>query len=104
MENLMIKINVSNLSDEQLHCLIFDAQNEQERRKNAQKREAWKKVMDAISEYIDNFGDILVKDDGGFLCIALDEYYTTSKNYHTYGRLMPDYSEEDEDDDYDEDE
>lgn len=97
MENLMIKINVSNLSDEQLHFLIFDAQNEQERRKNAQKREAWKKVVDAIAEYIDNFGDIFVHSEE-FQRITLDKYYTTSENYHTYGRLMPDYSEEEDDD------
>ena len=94
--------DLTKMSDEQLECLFADIKNEQDRRMTARKREAWRKVVDAISEYIDNFGNIIVYDEEGFHRITLDEYYTTSENYHTFGRLMPDYSEEDEDDDEDE--
>lgn len=90
--------DLTKMSDEQLDCLLFDAKNEQERRKTAQKREAWREVINAISDYIDNFGSIIIYDEDGHT-ISLDDYYITSENSHTLGRLMPSYGDEDDDED-----
>ena len=89
--------DLTKMSDEQLECLLADVKNEQDKRETARKREAWRKVIDAISEYIDNFDNIVVYNGDGRTTF-LDEYYITSENYHTYGRLMPDYSEDDDED------
>lgn len=74
MDELVVKINVSTLSDDQLNCLIFDIKNEQERRKNTQKREAWKKVVDAITDFVGEFDSFVVCDDDNY-SIIVDERY-----------------------------
>ena len=89
--------DLTKMSDEQLECLFADVMNEQNRRETARKREAWQKVVDAITEYIDNFGGIAIFDEDGHTTF-LDEYYITEENYHTYGRMMPDYGEKDDED------
>lgn len=88
--------DLTKMSDEQLECLFADVKDEQERRETARKREAWQKVVDAITEYIDNFDSIVIYDENGHTTF-LDEYYITEENHHTLGRLMPDYEDDDED-------
>lgn len=88
--------DLTKMSDEQLECLLADVKNEQDRRETARKREAWREVVNAISDYIDNFGSITIYDEDGHT-IFLDEYYITEENHHTLGRLMPDYEDDDED-------
>ena len=95
MENLMIKVNVSTLSDEQLECLISDAKNEQENRKRNAKREAWKKVINAIADFVDEFDSFVVCDDDNY-SIIVDERYLYENHV---GFLM---SAEEDDDDEDE--
>ena len=44
-------VNVKTLTDEELTALIFQANQEQAQRRDREKREDWRKVVDAIRNY-----------------------------------------------------
>lgn len=54
--------NLANLSDDQLDCLLFDAKNELARRDTEKKKKYWAKVCEAITEYVENVGEIDIYD------------------------------------------
>ena len=57
------------LSDDELSVLMNGIQTEINDRRGKVKREAWKKVIDAISAYAEEYGPIEICDDD--VCIHL---------------------------------
>ena len=83
---------LTKMSDEQLECLLADAMNEQDRRKRDAKREAWKKVVNAITDFVGEFDSFVVCDDDNY-SIIVDERYLRENHV---GFLMSAEEEEDE--------
>ena len=65
------------LNDDQLAEVIAKAQEIHTARQNARKEEDWNKVMDAIYNYIEKYGDICVEDENG--CVWIDKHSDSSE-------------------------
>lgn len=69
------------LSDDELSVLMNGIQSEINNRRVRAKSEAWKKVVDAINAYAENYGPIEVCEDG--VCI-----YLHARDFsHTLGEI-----------------
>lgn len=57
------RINLHELSDDELRYLIGAAENEHSRRQIKRKGELWEAVVDAIKEYCYEFGPITIEEE-----------------------------------------
>ena len=62
------------LSDDELSILMNGLQTEANDRKGRVKREAWKKVIDAINAYAEEYGPIEICDDDACIYLHAREF------------------------------
>ena len=68
---------LAELSDRELAEVVVKAKEIHEARQKARKEEDWNKVMDAIHDYIEKYGDICVEDGSG--CVWIDSHSDSSE-------------------------
>jgi hypothetical protein len=72
---------LADLDDSELAEVVAKAQAIRMARKNARKEEDWHKVVNAICEYQDKYGDIYIEDKNGFVWI------TNKCDFSTFGEI-----------------
>ena len=70
MKDNNIICQLADLNDNELAEVIAKAEALRTARRNAQKEENWRKVVNTIREYQEKYGDICVEDCGG--CVWID--------------------------------
>ncbi len=58
----MLRVNVNSMSDMELTEHITAFIEERDKRRESAREKAWQKVVDAIKNYCNNFGEITVSD------------------------------------------
>lgn len=74
---------LAELNDRELAELIAKAKEIHEARQRVRKEEDWRKVMDAIHDYTEKYGEICVEDEGG--CVWIDKHIDSSE----IGQISP---------------
>lgn len=70
-----IYVDILKLTDEELEKLSTEIQKILEDRKNTKKKEAWRKLAEALEEYLTEFGDIEYAYGGEEICICAGNHY-----------------------------
>lgn len=68
-------VEITKLTDEELKKLSADIQKVLEGRKNTRKKEAWRKLAEALEEYLTEFGDIEYSYEGEKIYISAGNHY-----------------------------
>ena len=68
-------VEITKLTDEELKKLSADIQKVLENRKNTRKKEAWRKLAEALEEYLTEFGDIEYSYEGEEIYISAGNHY-----------------------------
>lgn len=68
-------VDITKLTDEELKKLSTEIQKVLNNREEARKKEAWRKLAEALEEYLTEFGDIEYSYDGEEIYISAGNHY-----------------------------
>lgn len=68
-------MDITKLTDEELKKLSTEIQKVLNNREETRKKEAWRKLAEALEEYLTEFGDIEYSYDGEEICISAGNNY-----------------------------
>lgn len=68
-------MDITKLTDEELKKLSTEIQKVLNNREETRKKEAWRKLAEALEEYLTEFGDIEYAYEGEEICISAGNHY-----------------------------
>lgn len=68
-------MDITKLTDEELKKLSTEIQKVLNNREETRKKEAWRKLAEALEEYLTEFGDIEYSYEGEEICISAGNHY-----------------------------
>lgn len=68
-------MDITKLTDEELKKLSTEIQKILNNREETRKKEAWRKLAEALEEYLTEFGDIEYSYEGEEICISAGNHY-----------------------------